>query len=89
MPLLHGCVLAGTLSGNPLAMTAGIKTLEILDRPGSYEHLDKVTSRLINGIMEAAKEAGHTICGGHISGEQPQPQQCLSAAMGSSCSNQQ
>lgn len=36
---------AGTLSGNPLAMTAGIKTLEILDRPGSYEHLDKVTSR--------------------------------------------
>lgn len=37
--------LSGTLSGNPLAMTAGIKTLEILDRPGSYEHLDKVTSR--------------------------------------------
>ena len=28
---------AGTLSGNPLAMTAGIKTLEILKRPGSYE----------------------------------------------------
>jgi hypothetical protein len=26
-------------------MTAGIKTLEILDRPGSYEHLDKITSR--------------------------------------------
>jgi len=59
---------AGTLSGNPLAMTAGIKTLEILDRPGSYEHLDKVTSRLINGILAAGKEAGHAICGGHISG---------------------
>lgn len=58
----------GTLSGNPLAMTAGIKTLEILDRPGSYEHLDKMTSRLINGIMEAAREAGHAITGGHISG---------------------
>jgi glutamate-1-semialdehyde 2,1-aminomutase len=59
---------AGTLSGNPLAMTAGIKTLEILDRPGSYEYLDKITNRLINGIMEAAKEAGHVITGGHISG---------------------
>jgi glutamate-1-semialdehyde 2,1-aminomutase len=59
---------AGTLSGNPLAMTAGIKTLEILDRPGAYEHLDKMTSKLINGIMAAAKEAGHVVSGGHISG---------------------
>ena len=59
---------AGTLSGNPLAMTAGIKTLEILDRPGSYEYLDKITGRLIKGIMDAAKEAGHTVTGGHISG---------------------
>ena len=33
---------AGTLSGNPLAMTAGIKTLESLSRPGAYEHLQKV-----------------------------------------------
>ncbi|WIA14982.1 hypothetical protein OEZ85_001690 [Tetradesmus obliquus] len=59
---------AGTLSGNPLAMTAGIKTLEILDRPGSYEHLDRITSRLVDGILAAAKEAGHAITGGHISG---------------------
>jgi hypothetical protein len=42
------CLSAGTLSGNPLAMTAGIKTLEILDRPGAYEHLDKVTSRWVS-----------------------------------------
>jgi glutamate-1-semialdehyde 2,1-aminomutase len=34
---------AGTLSGNPLAMTAGIKTLEILQRPGTYEQLDAMT----------------------------------------------
>jgi glutamate-1-semialdehyde 2,1-aminomutase len=34
---------AGTLSGNPLAMTAGIKTLELLQRPGTYEQLDKIT----------------------------------------------
>ena len=59
---------AGTLSGNPLAMTAGIKTLEILDRPGTYEHLDKVTGKLIQGILDAGREAGHEMCGGHISG---------------------
>lgn len=32
---------AGTLSGNPLAMAAGLKTLEILRRPGAYEHLSR------------------------------------------------
>lgn len=59
---------AGTLSGNPLAMAAGIKTMEVLKEPGSYEHLDKVTSKLIAGIIEAGKDAGHAICGGSISG---------------------
>lgn len=59
---------AGTLSGNPLAMTAGIKTLEILQRDGSYEYLDKVTARLVKGLLEIGKEYGHAVCGGHISG---------------------
>jgi len=59
---------AGTLSGNPLAMTAGIKTLEILQREGTYEHLDRLTNKLINGILDAGREAGHAVCGGHISG---------------------
>ena len=59
---------AGTLSGNPLAMTAGIETLNILGEDGSYEHLEKVTSRLIEGILEAGREAGHEVCGGSISG---------------------
>lgn len=59
---------AGTLSGNPLAMTAGLKTLEILDRPGAYEHLEKVTGRLIEGILQAGRDAGHAVTGGHISG---------------------
>jgi len=59
---------AGTLSGNPLAMTAGIKTLEILQRPGAYEHLDKITSRLVKGLLEAGRAAGHQMCGGSISG---------------------
>lgn len=59
---------AGTLSGNPLAMTAGIKTLEILRQPGSYEYLDKITKRLANGLLQIAQETGHTACGGQISG---------------------
>ena len=61
-------VQAGTLSGNPLAMVAGLKTLEILDRPGTYEYLEKITDRLITGLLNEAKEAGHEVCGGHISG---------------------
>lgn len=59
---------AGTLSGNPLAMVAGIKTLEILARPGSYEHLERITKKLIDGILAAGKETGHAMCGGNISG---------------------
>jgi len=59
---------AGTLSGNPLAMTAGIETLKILGQEGTYEYLDKITGKLINGILEAGREAGHEVCGGHISG---------------------
>jgi glutamate-1-semialdehyde 2,1-aminomutase len=59
---------AGTLSGNPLAMIAGIKTLEILRQPGSYEHLDRVTKRLVSGLLEVAKETGHAMCAGSVSG---------------------
>jgi glutamate-1-semialdehyde 2,1-aminomutase len=59
---------AGTLSGNPLAMAAGIKTLEILKRPGSYEHLEKITKKLIQGILAAGKEFGHAVSGDSISG---------------------
>jgi len=59
---------AGTLSGNPLAMRAGIETMNILKQPGTYEQLDKMTDKLINGILAAGKEAGHAVSGGHISG---------------------
>ncbi|MGB7413691.1 MAG: glutamate-1-semialdehyde 2,1-aminomutase [Thermosynechococcaceae cyanobacterium] len=59
---------AGTLSGNPLAMTAGIKTLELLGRSGSYEQLDQTTGKLITGLLNIAKENGHAVCGAHISG---------------------
>ena len=46
---------AGTLSGNPLAMTAGIKTLELLKQEGTYEKLEATTSRLIEGIIQSAE----------------------------------
>ncbi|MEM7066349.1 MAG: glutamate-1-semialdehyde 2,1-aminomutase [Cyanobacteria bacterium P01_B01_bin.77] len=59
---------AGTLSGNPLAMTAGIKTLEILSRSGAYEQLEAKTNKLITGLLEIARENGHAVCGGNISG---------------------
>ncbi len=58
---------AGTLSGNPLAMTAGIKTLELLKQEGTYDRLEASTERLINGIIQAAKEAGLAITGSSIS----------------------
>jgi len=47
---------AGTLSGNPIAMTAGLKTLEIISRDGFYEDLDVKTERMLKGITAAARE---------------------------------
>ncbi len=58
---------AGTLSGNPLAMTAGIRTLELLKKPGTYERLETITRRLSQGIGEAARAAGLPYSGGNIS----------------------
>jgi glutamate-1-semialdehyde 2,1-aminomutase len=58
---------AGTLSGNPLAMTAGIKTLEILQRPGTYEQLEAITAQLSQGMLEIARKTGHAATGGHLS----------------------
>ncbi|PRQ17861.1 putative glutamate-1-semialdehyde 2,1-aminomutase [Rosa chinensis] len=59
---------AGTFCGNPLSMAAGIQTLKRLKEPGSCEHLNRITSELIQGIIDAGKRAGHEICGGCISG---------------------
>jgi glutamate-1-semialdehyde 2,1-aminomutase len=49
---------AGTLSGNPLAMSAGLATLEILKEPGVYQALEKRGAMLEEGLRSAAKEAG-------------------------------
>jgi glutamate-1-semialdehyde 2,1-aminomutase len=48
---------AGTLSGNPLAMTAGIETLKILSRDGIYGKLENISSLLERGLRDAAKTA--------------------------------
>lgn len=49
---------AGTLSGNPLAMTAGIETLKILQQPGTYKQLEMKSALLEEGITTAAARAG-------------------------------
>ena len=49
---------AGTLSGNPLVMTAGIETLNILSQPGVYSQLEAMSSSLEEGITTAVAEAG-------------------------------
>merc|ERR1712232_919402 len=59
---------AGTLSGNPLAMTAGIETLKKLKQDGVYDELERKSQKLVDGITAAAKEHGHAVYGGHISG---------------------
>jgi glutamate-1-semialdehyde 2,1-aminomutase len=49
---------AGTLSGNPIAMTAGLKTLELISAPGFYTVLSEKVEYLTNGILAAAHAAG-------------------------------
>jgi glutamate-1-semialdehyde 2,1-aminomutase len=49
---------AGTLSGNPLAMSAGLATLEILSEPGAYDILEKRSAALAEGLRAAAEGAG-------------------------------
>jgi glutamate-1-semialdehyde 2,1-aminomutase len=49
---------AGTLSGNPVAMTAGLATLELISKPGFYSELEKKTQQLMQGLQNCAKAAG-------------------------------
>ena len=54
---LGGMYQAGTLSGNPLAVTAGIATLKAIARPGAYEELEATAARLADGLAAAALQA--------------------------------
>jgi len=56
---------AGTLSGNPVAMAAGLATLRQTERPGFYEALERRTARLVAGIGDAARRHGVAIAAGH------------------------
>ncbi len=49
---------AGTLSGNPIAMTAGIETLKLLSQSGVYKKLENISAELESGLRSAADEAG-------------------------------
>lgn len=68
---------AGTLSGNPIAMAAGLATLEIISQPGFYEPVFNRTAQLCQGLRDAANGAGvpfttnhaGTMFGGFFTGE--------------------
>jgi glutamate-1-semialdehyde 2,1-aminomutase len=49
---------AGTLSGNPVAMSAGLKTLELISAPGFFEKLSTQVEKLVDGIRQQARQAG-------------------------------
>ena len=59
---------AGTLSGNPVAVAAGMTTLRIIQEPGFYEKLSATAARLAAGLTEAAKAAGVVFCADSVGG---------------------
>jgi glutamate-1-semialdehyde 2,1-aminomutase len=59
---------AGTLSGNPLAMAAGLATLRRLREPGSYERLEALSTRLATGLRERAVKVGVELCTASVGG---------------------
>jgi glutamate-1-semialdehyde 2,1-aminomutase len=59
---------AGTLSGNPVAVAAGLATLKAVSEPGFYARLAASTRRLVEGLSTAAREAGVTFCADSVGG---------------------
>jgi len=59
---------AGTLSGNPIAMAAGIATIDLIREPGFFERLGQRCGRLVAGLNDAAREAGVAFCAQHRGG---------------------
>ncbi|MEW8550199.1 MAG: glutamate-1-semialdehyde 2,1-aminomutase [Candidatus Thiodiazotropha endolucinida] len=59
---------AGTLSGNPVAMSAGLKTLELISEPGFHDRLSAKVEKLVEGIMQQAKAAGVPLAENHVGG---------------------
>ncbi|MBT5229871.1 MAG: glutamate-1-semialdehyde 2,1-aminomutase [Methylococcales bacterium] len=59
---------AGTLSGNPVAMSAGLATLDLISKPNFFEALGQKTERLVSGILAAAKEANIAMTSNQVGG---------------------
>ncbi len=59
---------AGTLSGNPMAMAAGLKTLELISQAGFYENLAKKTKKLASGLKQRAKQSGISLSVNNVGG---------------------
>jgi glutamate-1-semialdehyde 2,1-aminomutase len=59
---------AGTLSGNPVAVAAGMTTLKLIQQPGFHDRLSATARRLADGLTAAAREAGVTFCADAIGG---------------------
>jgi glutamate-1-semialdehyde 2,1-aminomutase len=59
---------AGTLSGNPVAMIAGLTTLELLSAPGFHQRLQAATDVLIGRLAESARSAGIALATNHVCG---------------------
>ena len=59
---------AGTLSGNPVAVAAGMSTLKIIQQPGFYDKLGAQTRKLVDGLAVAAKDAGVTFSSDAVGG---------------------
>jgi len=65
---LGGVYQAGTLSGNPVTVAAGLATLSIIQQDGFYEALGAQTSKLVNGLAAAAKETDIAFCADSVGG---------------------
>jgi glutamate-1-semialdehyde 2,1-aminomutase len=59
---------AGTLSGNPIAMAAGLKTLELVSAPGFHDRLGRSVQRLCDGIEQAAADADIPLTSNRVGG---------------------
>ena len=59
---------AGTLSGNPVAMTAGLTTLQLISEPGFFDRLSAATSRLTRGLRAQAADAGVSLVTNQVGG---------------------
>lgn len=59
---------AGTLSGNPVAVAAGLTTLKKIQRPGFFDQLTATTARLVDGMVKAARARGVEFSGDHVGG---------------------